>query len=274
MKPSARTLTSVAAAIGLLLPLTGTATAAPRSFTYDAIGDSYAAGSGAPDGAAYPEVLNGRMRISLEDFAAVPGATAGPGDDGENTLSDQLGALDKDTDLVTLTIGGNDIPWTATLFACLASGDADCQTAIDGTKFLIASSLPAVLDKAFAQVRDAAPNAHIVVTGYARLFSPEFGDYTVAELPTLVMSVAEQKAANKAADLLNTTIADVADDHGFQFVDVTKRFDGHGVNADVPFLNPLSFANLGGSFHPNADGYRAGYAPALTAAINPRDLRD
>lgn len=271
MNLRARTVTSLAAAAGLLLPLTATATAAPPSFTYDAIGDSYAAGSGAPVGAGYPDVLDGRMRISLEDFAAVPGATAGPGEDGENILADQLGALDADTDLVTLTIGGNDIPWGATVALCLAANDATCLGAIGQVEGLIAATLPTTLDAAYTQVRAAAPNAHIVVTGYAHLFSPEFGDYSVPGSP-LLMSVAEQEAANNAADLLNATIAAAAAEHDFQFVDVTKRFDGHGANADEPWIHG-AIAPPGGAFHPNATGYLSGYAPALTAAINPGDLR-
>ena len=268
MKPSARTLVSLAAASALLLPLTAAASAAPRSFTYDAIGDSYAAGSGAPDGAAYPEVLDGRMRITLEDFDAVPGATAGP---SGNSLTTQLGALDEDTDLVTLTIGGNDIPWGLTVTKCLLTNDATCLEAIDGVRGLIAATLPATLDTAYAQVRDAAPHAHIVVTGYAHLFSPEFGDYIVPNTP-LLMSVDEQRLANDAADLLNATIADAADRHDFQFVDVTKRFDGHGANAQQPWIHGLLLEATGDSFHPNARGYRA-YATALTADISPKDLR-
>ncbi|WP_256841195.1 SGNH/GDSL hydrolase family protein [Ornithinimicrobium cryptoxanthini] len=271
MKPSRRTMTSLAAAVALLLPLTASATAAPPSFTYDAIGDSYAAGSGAPDGAAYPEVLNGRMRISLDDFAAVPGATAGPGEGGVNTLAEQLGALDEDTDLVTLTIGGNDIPWSQTVTVCLGLGDVACQGAITAVRARITSTLPGTLDAAYTQVRDVAPNAHVVVTGYAHLFSPEFGDYMVPG-SSLLMSVPEQEEANKAADLLNATIAGVVAEHdGFQFVDVTKRFDGHGANSDDPWIHGV-IAPPGGAFHPNARGYRA-YATALTAGISPKDLR-
>lgn len=269
MKPSSRTTASLAATAALLLPLTLAlpASAAPRSYTYDAIGDSYAAGSGAPDGSAYPDLLNGRMRISLEDFAAVPGATAGP---GGNSVEAQLGALDEDTDLVTLTIGGNDIPWGTTVGLCLALPDANCLALIEGVRGQITSALPATLDTAYAQVGDAAPNAHVVVAGYAHLFSPQFGDYTVPGTAAL-MSVAEQQAANDAADLLNATIAEAAASHGFEYVDVTGRFDGHGANADKPWINGV-VAQSGGAFHPNAHGYSA-YAAALTSAINPNELR-
>ncbi|HLS43868.1 MAG TPA: SGNH/GDSL hydrolase family protein [Ornithinicoccus sp.] len=264
---SRTTLSAAAAAVGLALPvaLIGSAVAAPPTVTYDAIGDSYAAGTGALSGEAYPQVLDGRMQIVLDDFAAVPGADT-------LDLMEQLADLDEHTDLVTLTIGGNDIPWGATVTQCLLAGDSTCMAAIDAVEAQIVTELPAKLDAAYAAVSEAAPNAHVVVAGYAHLFSPEFGDYTVPGLPAL-MSVDEQEAANAAADLLNATIAEaVAEHENFQFVDVTKRFDGHGANADDPWLHGLQLDNLGISFHPNADGYRA-YASTLTSSINPRDLR-
>ena len=108
----------------------------------------------------------------------------------------------------------------------------------------------------------AAPDAHVVVVGYPRLFSPEHGPYLGA-------SAAEQVALNEGADLLNAVIAEAAAEHGFQFVDVTKRFEGHGVNSpDTWLLGPLD----PGAFHPNAAGYQA-YTAALTAAINPSRLK-
>lgn len=263
--------TATAAAASLALPgvLAGSAAAAPPTVTYDAIGDSYAAGTGALAGESYPEVLDGRMRISLDDFAAVPGATTA-------SMLTQLDALDEDTDLVTLTIGGNDIPWTDTVTLCLLSEDPACLAAIQSVRGELVNELPAKLDAAYEAVAEAAPNAHVVVAGYAHLFSPEFGDYTVPLSPGLVMemSVEEQEAANDAADLLNATIAETVAEHdNFQFVDVTKRFEGHGGNADEPWLHGVRLDDLGQSFHPNIDGYRA-YASRLTSAIDPGDLRD
>lgn len=96
----------------------------------------------------------------------------------------------------------------------------------------------------------------MVVTGYPRLFSPKYG-------PLLAASVSEQRALNHRADLLNGVIAKAAGKHGFQFVDVTKRFLGHGMNApDAWILGPSD----PGALHPNTDGYKA-YTAAVTAAI-------
>ena len=122
--------------------------------------------------------------------------------------------------------------------------------------------LPGLLDSLYTQVSAAAPNAHVLLTGYPRLFTPKHGAYFKA-------SVAEQKALNSGADLLNKVIAKAARSHGFRFVSVTNRFRNHGVNATRPWilgaLDP-------GRFHPNAKGYRA-YTAAVAAALRPARLK-
>jgi lysophospholipase L1-like esterase len=268
MEISARTLWSVTAVLALSVPAAvaaAPATAAPPSpVVYDALGDSYGSGYGVPpyDGlcgrssAAYAVQIDGRMRIDLDDFAACAGATT------RSLLATQLGALDEGTDLVTVSIGGNDIGWGAAVGACVLGSDQQCAAALMATTSVIENRLPGLLHDTYSQIAEAAPNAHVVVTGYPRLFSPEFGDYFNA-------SPAEQQAMNDGADLLNAVIAEVAAEYGFQFVDVTERFDGHGVNSLDPWI--LGW-NDPGRLHPNLSGYRA-YAAAVTSSVNPRDLR-
>lgn len=267
METSSRTVSSVLAAVALIVPAAvaaAPASAAPRSpVVYDALGDSYGSGYGVPpygpcgtSSAAYAVQIDGRMRIDLDDFAACAGATT------DSLENDQLWALDEDTDLVTVSIGGNDIGWGAVVGACVAGGDAACTGAVAATTENIEDTLPGLLRDTYSQIVAAAPDAHVVVTGYPRLFSPEYGTYFNA-------SETEQHAMNRGADLLNTVISGVAAEFGFQFVDVTKRFIGHGVNAPDPWILGLTDPGL---FHPNLSGYEA-YAAAVTSAVNPRDLR-
>ncbi|SOC52629.1 SGNH/GDSL hydrolase family protein [Ornithinimicrobium cerasi] len=266
MTTPARRARPALAALALAVPFVvagAPAVAAPPTVVYDALGDSYAAGFGtapvtppcARSPLAYPEVLDGRMRIDLDDFAACSGAVAAP---VGNTIYAQLGALDAETDLVTISIGGNDVGWGAVVVACLGGSDAQCDGAITAARTAVTTVLPGLLDDAYTAVDAAAPDAHVVVTGYPHLFSPEYGPYLGA-------SVLEQEALNAAADLLNSVIAAEALEAGFQYVDVTKRFAGHGANSPDAWISPANF-------HPTADGQNA-YAAALTAAINPRDLR-
>lgn len=253
-------LSTSALLMGSVLP----AAAAPSTFTYDALGDSFAAGAGVDPAQAYPHVLDGRMRIALDEAAAVPGATV-------PTMMAQLGALDAGTDLVTVSIGGNDIGWGQVVLACLTQPDQVCAGAVAGAEAHITSDLPALLDSAYTQVRAAAPGAHVVVTGYPRLFSPEYGSYVVPLSPSFALeaTVAEQQLMNRGADVLNATIRGVAEAHGFQFVDVTKRFEGHGVNAPEAYLfgatDPVPF-------HPDVAGQHE-YGVALRSQISPTSLR-
>jgi lysophospholipase L1-like esterase len=241
------------------------ASAAPRqAVVYDALGDSYASGFGVgpytacgQSKAAYAVQVAGREKLALDDFVACAGATT-------QTLVSrgQLNALGADTDLVTLTIGGNDTHWGDTVGACLLGTDTQCAGSIAQARATITNLLPRLLDTVYTQVSSHAPNAHVLVTGYPRLFSPEYGAFLAA-------SPAEQQALNDGADLLDGVIADAAARHGFGFVDVTKRFVDHGVNAPEPWITgPLDPA----PFHPNAGGYQA-YTAAVTAAVRPSQLK-
>src|SRR6188768_1328816 len=131
MKRSLRTtrsaLLTVIATLALVGSVASPAPAAPHHpVVLDALGDSYASGYGVPPYAAcgrsqsaYAVQLDGRQRIQLDDFAACAGATT-----TSLVAGGQLAALDADTDLVTLTIGGNDIGWSSAVVACLGGTDA------------------------------------------------------------------------------------------------------------------------------------------------------
>jgi lysophospholipase L1-like esterase len=242
-----------------------TATAAPPpDAVYDALGDSYASGFGAPpyDGpcgrsaSAYAVQLDGRQQIALDDFVACAGATT-----TSLVSGGQLTALDADTDLVTLTIGGNDIGWSQAVTACLGGTDAQCAGVLAQIVGRVVTELPGLLRTVYDQVAAAAPNAHVAVTGYPRLFSPEYGAYLGA-------SPAEQVALNAGADVLNGTIAAATARPRFQFVDVAPRFDGHGVNAPEAWI--LGAADPA-RFHPNVNGYKA-YTAAVNSALGPVKL--
>ncbi len=248
-------------------PASSASAARHSTFEYDALGDSYASGYGVPpynlygqSPAAYAVQLDGRMRIDLDDFVARAGAKSAD-------IAAQLGALDADTDLVTISVGGNDIGWGDAVGACLAAAEDFCLGAVTVSESQVTNVLPVRLNSVYTAISAAAPNAHVIVVGYPRLFSPKYGDYAAG--PYLA-TVAEQRILNEGADLLNAVIAQAAAEHGFQFVDVTRRFSSHGVNAPNPWIVGPLVQNA--ALHPNAAGYRA-YTAALTAAIVPARLR-
>jgi lysophospholipase L1-like esterase len=255
-------LAALALAVSVVaFPTTASATS-HQAVEYDALGDSYASGYGVPpydacgrSQSAYAVQLDRLRRIDLDDFVACAGATTKSLVEGG-----QLRALDEDTDLVTISIGGNDIDWVSAVAACLGGTDEQCAGAVAATRAFTTTVLPGLLDSVYSKVSARAPHAQVVITGYARLFSPRYG-------PVLEASVSEQKAINDVADLLNKVIARAAAKHCFEFVDVTEKFLGHGLNAPPPhawILGPLDPA----AFHPDIVGYRA-YTAAVIAAIKP-----
>jgi hypothetical protein len=120
--------------------------------------------------------------------------------------------------------------------------------------------LPGDLDATYQAIRQAAPNATVVVLGYPHLFDP------AATCPEGGLSVGKRQVLNEAADDLTQVIADRAQAAGFTFVDVRAQFAGHEICTDAPWINGVSQEIPTGSYHPNADGYAQGYLPLLTAA--------
>lgn len=274
----------------------------PRDVDYVALGDSYTAGTGADtigttatgpfeptlpctqtaDG--YVDKVETADPIVLVENAACHGALlAEPTWDGVTSIKDQIaqltaqGDLSKDTELVSMTAGGNDAGVSNVLFNCIASTPDDCNEAVLSAK----NTLPQVhadLVGAFAAIHSQAPRARIVILGYAMLFNP-------AGFP--VIPADRQVLINAGTAGLNATIESAAAEakalYGaqVQYVDVTARFAGHEVNTLSPWLFLSAYIDGNGlpqvdpfdprNFHPNQAGH-AQYAEALLASVNLKQL--
>jgi lysophospholipase L1-like esterase len=235
-----------------------TAAAGPTgTLQYVALGDSYAAGVGAPpysgscsqSNNGYPELLDSEKHIHLQVNATCAGATT-------STVADtQLSELTPGIELVTLTVGGNDLGFRGLAGPCLAGTQEDCLKAIGAAEGKL-SGLGGVLTELYGDVAEAAPKALIVVTGYPYLLEPDQSDDAIT-------------AFNGATTALNTTIANAViatHNDNIVYFDATVPFKDHGIGGDPDddFIN--SPTDVVEDFHPNAAGYRA-YADALSAAI-------
>jgi lysophospholipase L1-like esterase len=238
------------------------ANAAASTIDYVALGDSYSSGVGTADAAGpcgrspsgYPSLWAAKHPTASLRFVACGGATT---DDVRNT---QLSALDSGTDLVSITIGGNDAGFFPTLALCTSSTDAACEQQVTTARTGIARVLPGKLDATYQAIRKQAPNAIVVVLGYPRLFDP------TADCPGDGLTTFKRQVLNAAADHLARVIADRAQAAGFRFADVRSPFSGHAICTPAAWINNLSPTGAPTSFHPNAAGYSQGYLPALTAA--------
>ncbi|RNE62263.1 SGNH/GDSL hydrolase family protein [Cryobacterium tepidiphilum] len=179
----------------------GMATAAgghPSGLTYAALGDSYASGLGLPpytnqpatgcfqSAANYAHTVASEWELQLSD-ASCSGAVAAnivraPQETGEGTAPPQSTALSSDTDVVTVSIGGNDLGFAAIAEYCTAlsaegpiTGDLqldDCRSHFhpDAGTDLLQQRLTEVVEpavhSALGGIAAAAPHAVVIVVGY------------------------------------------------------------------------------------------------------------
>lgn len=228
-----------------------------------ALGDSYSAGVGTRDLSlnrrcsrnplAYPALVAAeRPGTSLSFVACSRARTA-------DVLDHQLGPLAPDTSLVTISIGGNDANFAEVEIVCAASR-RPCRQIIASAETFVRRKLAGRLDKVYGQIRRRAPAARVLVVGYPPLFAERRRCNLLGSIDRH-----EQRELNRVGDLLaDVTRARVAA-AGFEFVDPSRSFDGHGMCDDEEWLNGVA-RPISASYHPNPRGYRA-YADLVHAAI-------
>ena len=192
----------------------------------------------------------------------------------------QLDYIGPFTDLVTLSIGGNDAGFSAVL--------AYCATQVDcGTKFALANNgvdpiranigaLYEDLVLLYRRILQRAPNASVFVLGYPILLS-NHRNWALSQCATFAaLEKNEVEYLQELNILLNNTIQEAAADAGVHFVDLARSDAGgpeHGVcsRRDRYIVNPSTdFGNKDDFFHPNREGHRQ-YLEVLKR-MNPLDL--
>lgn len=236
----------------------------PGAGDYVALGDSYSSGVGtgvydpasgacARSPLSYPPLWTAEHRPASFGFAACSGATTA------DVLANQISALQPGTDLVTITIGGNDAGFGPVVQTCTAANrDDTCFAAVDAAEFFERSALRDRLARTYTAIRRAAPHAQVVVLGYPRLF-----DLAPSCTDPQVPNVARRTKLNEGADVLDGVIQSVSQRFGFYFGDVRGQFADHAVCSTDPWINGPSVPTVVGPYHPNQTGYRYGYLDAL-----------
>ena len=278
-----RPLHRVAAALaGLALATTAVAVAAPASaagaagLDYVALGDSYSAGSGVwpPDPTApavclrsssnYPHVIAATTGASLTDVTCGAAETQDLSSSQYPGVAPQLDALGPGTDLVTLTIGGNDNnTFIGAIVACGSAGAATlgygspCKD-LYGTSFddaIDAKTYPAVR-RALADIHAKAPNARVAVLGYPWIVPSSFVASCYAKMPIARGDIPYLRALQGHLDAV---VAKAASETGTTFVDFATASDGHDACAPIGtrWVEPVLFGTNTVPVHPNALGESA-----------------
>jgi lysophospholipase L1-like esterase len=263
-----------------------------RRVHYDALGDSYSAGEGLSPYVpgshtssdkcdrsqhAWPELARPALFLGAFHFYACSGATTanittktqyGP---ERRPQSDQPG-LNHRTDLVTLTIGGNDIGFAASLKYCAKHHSCNKISSFTSTLNRNIAALPVALASAYNAIRSKITSqTTVVVMGYPQLFPEKPDEQHCFRLHGFGISLfddGEQNYFNHEARVLDGVISEAAARAGFFYVSAISTFRDHAQCASgTPYLNGITISQGGaGSFHPNSAGHRA-YADLLTSFI-------
>lgn len=267
----------IAALVAALLSfaLSGPALAAPPGSTpsierYVSLGDSYTAAPLVPtiipakgcfqSTNNYPHVV--ARTLGITDFVDASCSGAQTKDMFTSQLPGvppQLDALTPDTDLVTVSIGGNDfgvfgtlVGFCTTLRATDPTG-APCRDAMrsDGQDRLLAD-VAMTQDRIVSvikAIKERAPHATVLVVGYPEI-APRQGT-----CPTLLpLATGDYRYGNQVGQRLTWALRHAAAQEHVGYVDVWRASQGHDVCSSDPWINgQFTDVTRAAAYHPFAN---------------------
>ncbi|MFF7356023.1 MULTISPECIES: SGNH/GDSL hydrolase family protein [Streptomyces] len=244
-----------------------------RALGYVALGDSYTSGPGIPRqvdaGCArsdhnYPSLVAAQRRPTEFTDVSCAGATTAEMWQAQGANEPQLDALGRDTGLVTVQIGGNDVGFGSIISTCahLAAQDPTgnpCErsyrtTGYDELALAVLRTAPKV-DRVLRAVHARAPHARVVVVGYPDLL-PDDGSGCFPQVPFAQKDFAYLRDTEKRLNLMLRVVAGV---NRAEYVDTYGPTVGHDM-CKAPadrWIEPLQPASPAAPAHPNARGEQA-----------------
>ncbi|GAA3392321.1 SGNH/GDSL hydrolase family protein [Cryptosporangium minutisporangium] len=271
MKVGRRTvalLLSLASATVLATVPMAASAAPPKPLKYVALGDSYAAAPLVPPAdvtnlaclrslANYPHVAAKTLGARLTDVTC-SGAKVGDLSGFQLLTVPQLWAVPADADVISITMGGNDVDLVSIALSCInllpeprGKSCADKYTAggVDQVEQKITAWAPE-FGAALDTIRKRAPKARIVVVGY--------GQYIRAGGCPGTQPIWARDADYLQAKVvsLNAVLRDQAVARGATYLDTTALTAGHDVCAAPAdrYIEGLIPASAATPIHPNAAG--------------------
>jgi lysophospholipase L1-like esterase len=258
-----------AAVVGLMAA--APAARADTPLRYVALGDSYSAASGVlpPDLTAppecarstsnYPHVIAGGTGAQLSDVTCGVAETGDYFTSQYGGVAPQLDAVQPDTDLITMTIGGNDNGvFIGTLQAC---GQAGLSTAGQGSPCkdrygdsfadtIRTKTYPALV-QALQAVRAKAPAARVAILGYPWIMPSSGGCFD--RMPVAEGDVPYVRGIQAT---LNDAVRRAAAATGVTYVDMNRVSNGHDAcqPIGVRWIEPVLQGTNPVIVHPNALG--------------------
>lgn len=259
----------VGAATAVLASCGATASEPAR---YVALGSSFAAGPGIPDQIPgteetcrrstnnYPHQVANRLGLTLTDVSCGGATTDNILTEGQYGQPPQIEAVTAETDLVTITIGGNDISYVSSLFGLSCQNARNAIPPAQQSAFCrpvdrraIEQSTPTVEGKitdVVNTVRQRAPQAQVLLVNYLTIVPPT-GTTTC---PTVPLAPEELAFEQNLAERLRQATARAAGSTGATLVDAAEASaDRHACAAQPWMLGWVA----GSAYHPNLEGMTA-----------------
>ena len=238
---------------------------------YVAMGDSAAAAPLVPDQAEpvgclkstndYPSVL--ARRIGAASFADVTCSGARTEDlvsrsqpTRTGPVPPQLDAVTADTQLVTVTIGGNDVDLPKIAATCrrtsLDTPPCSSDLVVDGVD-QISEAIEADADDwsgLVDDIREKAPAARVILVGYGTYVRPE------GCFPAEPVNPVDAAYFQTKVDELDGRLREVAADRGVEFFDTRPLSVGHDICAapEDRYIEGFAPVNPAAPLHPNGAG--------------------
>lgn len=277
----ARWVAPVLLAVAVPIATAGSAAAAPEQAPvqrYVALGDSYAAGplvpipTGEPAGCLrsnhnYPAVVAESLGVADFHDVSCSGATTenitGPQSVTLGTNPPQLDALASDTQLVTLSIGGNDIGFADIITECATrsplqpTGSACKDHYTAGGTDQLAQEIDEAAPKVagvLAAIDERSPDARVLLVGYPAIL-PDEGPGC---FPVVPFSPGDVEYLREVEKELNAMLADEAAAAGTDFVDTYTPSIGHDAcqPPGTKWVEGLVPTAPAAPVHPNALGMK------------------
>ncbi len=249
-------LAAVATAMGTF-SLPAHADDSGKYLTVTLIGDSYTAGNGAgayygPKGSyrstrnwghTYVNWLNSQgVHTTVHNLAASGAVT-------KNVLEKQIPALDPTTDVVMLTIGGNDIKFEEIVKGCFAkylSGYDACKKAMTFAETTFPETRENIVKVLKAAQAKLESDAQIILVGYPLLSMDK--DWSLKKRKETFPAAQKIRefgmfATQEQQKLVDTWNADSANTVKVTFVPTEIHFAGHEPDPDQDTRNPLRWLN-------------------------------
>jgi len=269
------------AVLALAFAITQAAQARTSPLRYVALGDSYSAASGVvpPDPTASPECLRsllnyphdiaGQIGAQLTDVTCGGAQTKDFFTSQYQGVPPQLDAVKKDTQLVTMTIGGNDSNvFIDVIIDCGTAGlstlgqGSPCKdqygSSFDDT--IRTTTYPSLVE-ALRAVRAKAPHAEVAILGYPWVMPPSVGCY-----PRMPVAEGDVPYVRDIQATLNDAVRRAAAATGVTYVDFSTVSEGHDAcqPIGVRWIEPALTGTNPVIVHPNALGESEMAAQTMT----------